>query len=70
MTITAADAVNDLYSTKCTCGSRKNARRSFCGPCYARLPIPMARALYKRVGEGYEVAFSEARAFLTGKDAR
>ena len=57
--------IASLRSTRClACGGAKNSRMTFCGRDYHRLSQPLKRALYARVGEGYEQAVREALAFL------
>lgn len=56
--------IQELYGTICRCGKLKAAKQTFCGPCYFALPLPMRKALYRRVGEGYEQAYAAASEFL------
>lgn len=55
-----------LLSEKCECGRRKISRQSFCRACYKVLPEHLKKALYNRIGEGYEEAHASARSWLKG----
>jgi len=57
-----------LVSTRCCCHKSKNVRQSFCVNCYACLPMDMQRALYKRIGQGFQEAYAAARAWLFRAD--
>jgi hypothetical protein len=54
----------ELFSTTCRCGREKEARKSFCFPCYMRLPRYLRTALYKRLGAGYEEMYQSALKLL------
>jgi hypothetical protein len=56
--------LNQLKSNECFCGGTKKPKMSFCYPCYKSLPNEMQRALYQRLGDGYEDAYEEACQFL------
>jgi len=57
--------IRDLMSSKCpACGGCKRPRHSFCRDCYSSLPSVLRAALYRRVGEGYEQAYLEAKRAL------
>ena len=57
--------LEDFLGTKCgSCGRAKQSSHSFCGRCYHILPKAMQDALYKRFGEGYEAAFTDAQKYL------
>jgi hypothetical protein len=60
------ELVRELRGTECRCGRPKGANKTFCQACYYALPEYMRRALYRRVGSGYEEAYSAAVAFLKG----
>ena len=61
--IDAKLAFESLRSEICpACGDRKQSRKSFCGGCYHQLPKHLAKALYCRIGQGYELAFEQALA--------
>lgn len=53
-----------LRGVSCQCGGKKGEGKSFCMKCYKALTLDMKRALYKRVGDGYEAAYAAAMAFL------
>jgi len=55
---------DELQSEGCLCGRPKKSRHSFCFRCYRALPQDMQRALYRRLGCGYEEAFEEAVRYL------
>lgn len=52
--------LHELAGTTCHCGREKRARETFCRGCYYALPAPYRRALYSRIGEGYEEAYAAA----------
>jgi hypothetical protein len=61
--VTAREATLSLFSCVCpACGDTKGKAKTLCGRCYHRLPRDIAKALYSRVGQGYEQAIG--RAFL------
>lgn len=57
-------ALADLQSTSCRCGTAKGIRKAHCRACYLRLPEPMRQALYRRVGNGYEEAYTDSLTYL------
>lgn len=48
------------------CRRHKGPGKSFCWPCWNRLPKPLRQPLYQRVGAGYEEAHAAAMAALKG----
>lgn len=56
--------IHELAGIVCRCGRPKQERQTFCRKCYYSLPRPQQRALYQRVGEGYEAAYVKAVEFL------
>ena len=57
--------VKSLRSSDCPhCDGRKKEGQSFCYGCYKRLPEEMRKALYRRLGAGYEEAFEAAVKWL------
>jgi len=56
----------ELLGTKCRCGRAKRSKQTFCFACYSALPLKTQRALYRRMGEGYEEAYAEAVGKLRG----
>ena len=59
-----SDLIAELQDTKCRCGNQKARGNTFCSGCYYQLPPEMRRALYQRIGEGYEEAYENAAAVL------
>jgi len=58
---TTRDLLRSLQSNLCPiCGKLKIPRQTLCRPCYSRLGSRTKRALYARVGDGYEEAVHEA----------
>jgi hypothetical protein len=59
-------AVASLRSDTCPmCGAGKTPMRTFCGGCFGRLPSALARALYRKVFEGYLEALQAALEHLS-----
>jgi hypothetical protein len=56
--------LQDLDGETCLCGEKKERGNSFCRPHYYKLPTHKRRALYRRVGRGYEQAFEDAAKIL------
>jgi len=56
--------IDELKSDECRCGRPKQRGRSMCFRCYYALPNDMRRALYRRMGSGYEAAYDAAIKFL------
>lgn len=54
----------ELESEECFCGRAKKSGKSFCYRCFTELPYEMRRALYKRIGDGYEAAYDAAVDYL------
>ena len=53
--------IASLRSTTCpACGGFKQPNQTMCRRDYSKLSGPQKRALYKRVGEGYEAAVADA----------
>lgn len=60
-----AQALRELGETTCAgCGKHKERGRSFCLPCYKRLPANMRQTLYRSFGSGYSTAYDEAKEWL------
>ena len=55
----------ELVSEECQCGRTKKRGMSFCYTCWKLLPRDIQRALYARIGNGYEEAYEEAVQCLT-----
>jgi len=63
--MTRRECLMALVSKQCQCSAPKASGRSHCRTCYFRLPPPLRKALYRRLGEGYEEAYTESLAVLT-----
>jgi hypothetical protein len=63
--IERAELLQELISRRCRCGSDKAPRHTFCGRCYYALTVPARRALYLKMGAGYEAAVAVALEILT-----
>lgn len=61
-------AVKELQSETCYCGAKKESGQTFCKREYFALPQKKRRALYNRIGEGYEEAYRDAREYLYNKE--
>ena len=62
--MTGHELVAELAGLRCRCGAVKIPRQTFCRRCYRLLPRSLAKALYKRMGAGYEDAYAAACAHL------
>jgi hypothetical protein len=47
------------------CGRAKQPGKSFCYGCYKKLPPEKQKALYRKIGSGYEQAYDDAHTYLT-----
>ena len=56
--------VEELGGEQCRCGSLKDKGRTFCLPCYDRLPPVMKRALYRLLDRGYAASYRAAVEYL------
>lgn len=54
-----------LKGEECQCGRYKQPGYALCFRCYRELPGDLKRALYRRMGEGFEAAYDEAVSYLT-----
>lgn len=52
--------MKELGGVTCRCGREKRRGQTFCHWCYYRLPTHIRKALYRRIGEGYEEAYRDA----------
>jgi hypothetical protein len=60
-------AVSILRSTTClSCGGAKRKGWAFCYQCYGRLTPILQAKLYRKVGDGFESAYTRAAAWLGG----
>ena len=56
--------VKSLASEECLCCKDKLRGNSFCRSCFRALPEDMQKALYRRLGGGYEAAYDAAVVWL------
>lgn len=54
------EMIRALSSKRCVCGKNKGKGMSHCRTCYHSLPPEQKRALYNRVGQGYEEAYEKS----------
>ena len=59
--------IDCLKSDQCLCERSKKPGYSFCFRCYKALPADMQKALWQRMGFGYEEAFEAAAQWLQGE---
>ena len=52
--------VNVMKSEKCQCENPKKRRYALCFNCWKKLPEYMQKALYRRLGFGFEKAYDKA----------
>jgi len=62
-----AEIYTELAGTKCSCGRRKGAGKSFCWQCWCKLRSAMKRALYDE--RGYCESVRQAKQFLREREA-
>lgn len=60
-------SVDLLKSQVCRCNNSKNVQMPFCRDCFQKLPAAIAKALYQRIGFGFEQAYKLACDTLDGK---
>jgi len=65
--MTPEQMIEELLGLRCRCGGVKVPRQTFCRRCYYALPAEFRRALYLKVGGGYEDAYTAACAALEDK---
>jgi hypothetical protein len=53
-------ALRALDARRCLCGREKRRQMAFCGLCFHLLPEEMQKALYRKVGQGFEAAYVRA----------
>lgn len=58
------ELIRELAGPLCFCKRVKTPSQTFCKWHYFALPSEMKKALYKRVGEGYEEAYAAAKEFF------
>ena len=62
--MTPTELVQELRGTVCRCGAKKATKQTFCRECYYALKVPARRALYNKLGSGYEEAYAAAETAL------
>ena len=65
--MTGHELVAELRGLRCRCGAVKVPGQTFCRSCFRLLPRQLGNTLYKRMGEGYEAAYTAACAWLEDK---
>lgn len=59
-----------FLGTKCeACGDPKRRNTAFCPACYFRLPKDTQKALWNRIGEGFEEAYEAGLKWLRDDEA-
>lgn len=58
--MTTTEALEVLKSNQCVCGNGKHFHNAFCRDCFYKLPTTIRRALYYRLGCGFEEAYELA----------
>jgi hypothetical protein len=66
--ITMGAALEVLKSDRCLCHHRKKVKQALCTDCYIALPTAMQKALWSRVGAGFEEAYAAVKAWLLRDD--
>lgn len=61
------EALEILKSNQCVCKSGKQFRMAFCRDCFYKLPLTIRRALYAKIGCGFEQAYELAVEMLKEK---
>jgi uncharacterized OB-fold protein len=56
--------ITELAGVRCRCGRAKAPRQTFCRQCFFKLPRELRRAVYARVGDGYEIAYVRSTRYL------
>lgn len=54
------EAISILRAKVCECGRAKPVRKAFCIRCWRRLSEPTRQSLYRRLGGGFESAYTAA----------
>lgn len=54
--MTQQELVRELHSESCRCGKTKRPGLTFCYRCFEVLPLSLKKALYSKMGAGYEEA--------------
>ena len=62
-------AIDSLRSEICPgCDGSKRTRKALCRSCWSQLPQGMRADLYQGIGQGYELALSEAIKLIRGSE--
>jgi len=56
--------IEEFESEECQCGRSKRPTNAFCFMCYSSLPSDMQKALWQKIGDGFEQAYDEALKYL------
>lgn len=64
------EAIEILKNNQCHCGKGKMPRNAFCRECFYKLPNAIRKALYSRVGFGFEQAYDLAARTLDEMEAK
>jgi len=67
--MTASEAARIVNSRICRCGANKIRKVALCGACYDILPDELRRALWPRIGRGFEAGYEAASAYLAAQHA-
>jgi hypothetical protein len=62
--MTVAEGINVLLDRACRCGAAKLRKTAFCQACYGALPMRLRRALWRKLGRGFEEAYQAAVEWL------
>jgi len=62
--MTGSQLVAELVGRVCSCGNIKGSGKSFCYSCWKHIPRSIQSRLYKRIGDGYEEAYTAARSSI------
>jgi hypothetical protein len=66
----ALESVQTLKSGTCRCGAAKQTGMAFCFACWRHLPENVRRALYQKIGQGFETAYRVACEYLSAWPAK
>lgn len=61
------EIIEILKSDTCQCGQPKGYKMVFCRTCYGKLPPAIQKALYQRIGFGFEQSYDLACEYLDGE---
>lgn len=66
----AIEALEILKNNQCRCGAGKQPRMAFCRDCFYKLPPAIRKALYQRIGFGFEQSYELAARTLDETEAK